>query len=618
MVRRTMVAPVTGGNEMTLVCDYPKPDAWRREADEARANLEKRWDPDAESFMAVAETPKTRKGQPATEVIKIRTLGDLVSAVLGVSVEDLARPGNYDIVPTRPEESIRRLNIIGHGMDSLVGLSGTIEPGAGRPNVWFDPELAESVYGTARIEGGTRTGKWRHGGYNENKQFLQFRRAVLDSGRLGGVAIDWLMGPLVDAHGNPAPLERAVDGSAGYAGRPLGETDPDHYEGDERREVETLYEGVRRFGRFVRDLMRTRFHPLGEVALITCKTGSISTFAHDLSIVFNTTVVAFREEVGYELKNSGERVTQRGLTKYPAENAQAESQMPLSSNDAVWEQEADVPTREQASPVERNYHLGYLVHDVTKPRVPRELQGLHLQFDRLVPKPTALGPLTNMHIDATKLRVKVLRGPGGVFDVEVDAVDPHGNLPTIYDEDAKLEVVQGGEYSAETKRGVEFLDPPSWRYGAAERGQHTVQLRVHDIGAFQIRATSGVLTEGVSELITVKNDTLQSVRFHVTLAPPKIGFRGESFQIRLQAEDPRDGTPKTDFVGAVVVKVARVGNRVRHFVPRLEHRFTEADRGAHVFTAKLRMQGKYRIHVLGEGLENAGQRTFEMAIRRKE
>lgn len=618
MVRRTMVAPVTGGDELTLVCDYPKPDAWKREADEARANLEGRWDPDTESFMAVAETPKTRKGKPATEVIKIRTLGDLVAAVLGVSVEDLARPGNYDIVPTRPEESIRRLNIIGHGRDSLVGLSGTIEPGTGRPDVWFGDELPASVYGTARVEGGTRTGKWRYGGHNENMQFLQFRRAVLDSAHLGGVAIDWLMGPLVDAQGNPAPLERAVDGSAGYAVRPLGQTDPDHYEGDERREVEALYEGVRRFGRFVRDLMRTRFHLLGEIALITCRTGSISTFAHDLSIVFDTTVVAFRGEVGYDLDISGKRITQRGLTKYPAEDAQAGSRTPLSSNDAVWEQEADTPTRERASPEARDYHPGYLAHDVTKPRVPRELQGLHLKFDRLVPKPSALGPVTNMHIEATKLRVKVLRGPGGVFDVEVDAVDPHGHLPTIYDEDAKLEVVQGGEYNAETKRGVEFLDSPSWRYGAAERGQHTVQLRVHDIEAFQLRATSGALKEAVSELITVKNDAPQRVRFHVTLVPPKVGYRGESFQIRLQAEDPRDGTPKTDYVGDVVVKVARVGHRVRHFVPRLEHRFTEADRGAYVFTTKLRMQGKYRVHVLGEGLENAGQRTFEMIIRGKE
>jgi len=607
MVRWTMVAPVPGGDEVTLVCDYPKPEEWKRPADEARVNREGRWDPDTESFMAVAETPKTKKGKAVTEIIKIRTLGDFVAAVLGVSVKELARAGNYDIVPTRAEGSIRRLNIIGHGRASLVGLSGTIEPlGAGRPRVLFNSELAEFVHGEATIEGGTQTGTWRYGGYNENKQFLQFRRAVLDSAHLGGVAIDWLMGPLVDQHGNPAPLERAADGSAGYSGRPLGETDPDHYEGEERRRIEELYEGVRRFGRFVRDLMRTRFHPLGEIALITCKTGSTSTFAHDLSVVFDTSIVAYRGEVGYSLELSGEQIVQRGVTKYPARKS--ETRTPLSSNDEVWEQEPDVHAREGAS----GGHLpGYLVHDVTKPRVPRDLQGLHLAFDRFVPRPSSLGPVTNDHIGASQLRVTILRGPDGVFEVEVDALDERDRPPTAYDEDAKLEIIRGGEYSEESKQGVEFLDPPSWRYGTDEHGRHTVQLRVHEIDTFQLRASSGALTAS-SEVITVKNDAASTVRFHVTLVPPRLVVRGEPFEIHIQAEDARDGTVKTDFVGGVVVKLAREGNRVRNFVPRLEHEFTEADRGKHVFTSKLRLQGRYVVHVLGEGLENAGRRTFEV------
>jgi len=610
MVRWTMVAPVTGGDEVTLVCDYPKPEEWKRPADEVRANLQDRWDPDTESFMAVAETPKTRKGQAATEIIKIRTLGDLVAAVLGVSVDELAQPGNYEIVPTRPEGSIRRLNIIGHGGESLVGLSGTIEVGSRRPRVLFNDELADSVHGRASVEGGTRTGTWRHGGYNENKQFLQFRRAVLDSAQLGGVAIDWLMGPLVDRRGNPAPLERAVDGSAGYSGRPLGETDPDHYEGEERRRIEGLYEGVRRFGRFVRDLVRSRFHPLGEIALITCKTGSTSTFAHDLSIVFDTSIVAYRQEVGYSLSLAGEQIIQRGVTRYPAKR-KLDAARPLSSSDAVWEHEPDGQTRDQALAKERGYLPGYLVHDVTKPRVPRELQGLHLAFDRFVPRPSSLGPVTNDHIDATQLRVTILRGPGGVFDVEVDAMDERDRPPTAYDEDAKLEVVRGGEYSPESKRGVEFLEPPSWRYGTEENGRHTVQLRVHEVETFQLQASSGGLS-ATSEVITVKTTAPSEVRFHVTLVPPKLVWRGEPFEIHLQAEDTRDGTPMADFVGSVVVKVAREGNRVRNFVPRLEHEFTEADRGKHVFTSKLRLQGRYVVHVLGEGLENAGRRTFEV------
>src|SRR5690606_29925470 len=157
----TMVAPVSGGHEMTLVCDYPMPQAWKNPAAELEAYNSKRWEPDTRSLMAVAETPKKRSGEPATEIIKIRTLGDMVAAVLGVSVAELAKPGNYDIVPTRPEGSIRRLNIIGHGKDSLVGLSGEIVYLAGKqPSVVFDDELAPSVYGTAQLDGRTETGEW--------------------------------------------------------------------------------------------------------------------------------------------------------------------------------------------------------------------------------------------------------------------------------------------------------------------------------------------------------------------------------------------------------------------------------------------------------------------------
>jgi len=91
----------------------------------------------------------------------------------------------------------------------------------------------------------------------------------------------------------------------------------------------------------------------------------------------------------------------------------------------------------------------------------------------------------------------------------------------------------------------------------------------------------------------------------------------DPFEIHIQAENPHDGTLKTDFVGSVVVKVAREGNRVRNFVSRLEHEFTEADRGKHVFKSKLRLQGRYVVHVLGEGLENAGRRTFEVLQSRR-
>src|SRR5690606_30757149 len=236
--------------------------------------------------------------------------------------------------------------------------------------------------------------------------------------------------------------------------------------------------------RFVRDLMRTRFHLQGQIALVTCNTGAIATFAHDLSMVFNTRVLAFRKKVLYDCKVANGNIIKRGVTKYDPDLVEQKS---ISDGDAAWEPEPEPEVKK--SPEEDGFFPGYMIHAVTKHWVSSESWGEHLKFDRAVPKPASLGPVLYSHVEPTQLRLQVLGGRRGVFEVEVNVVDEQGNPPTVYDEDGRVEVVLGGEYDPASGQGVELLGESQWRFEAKNRGHHSLKARAHRIPSFQLRAT---------------------------------------------------------------------------------------------------------------------------------
>jgi hypothetical protein len=117
------------GVEVTAVGDFPRPKAWgvmgSKAGDAAEIPLmkAKTWHPTTKDFLAVANVPNTGLKKPLTEVILITNFGELLGAILKL---------NSQGDPTRPLRSIKRLNIISHGISqagkfALYGMGGTID-----------------------------------------------------------------------------------------------------------------------------------------------------------------------------------------------------------------------------------------------------------------------------------------------------------------------------------------------------------------------------------------------------------------------------------------------------------------------------------------------------------
>jgi hypothetical protein len=117
------------GVEVTVVADFPRPKAWgvlgSKAGDAAEIPLMKAntWHPTTADFLVVANVPNTKRKQPLTEVMVITNFGELLGAILKLNA-------NGD--PKRPVRSIKRLNIISHGIAqagkfALYGMGGTIE-----------------------------------------------------------------------------------------------------------------------------------------------------------------------------------------------------------------------------------------------------------------------------------------------------------------------------------------------------------------------------------------------------------------------------------------------------------------------------------------------------------
>jgi hypothetical protein len=117
------------GVEVTVVGDFPRPKAWgvmgSKAGDAAEIPLMKArtWHPTTKDFLAVANVPNTGLKKPLNEVILISNFGELLGAIL-----KLDSKGD----PTRPLRSIKRLNIISHGIAqggkfALYGMGGTID-----------------------------------------------------------------------------------------------------------------------------------------------------------------------------------------------------------------------------------------------------------------------------------------------------------------------------------------------------------------------------------------------------------------------------------------------------------------------------------------------------------
>jgi hypothetical protein len=117
----------TRGTEVTVVANFPRPAAWKTrgtaggDAAEIAVMNAKNWHPTTDDFLIVANVPNTGQKKALTEVFTINNVGELLGAILNLK-------GN---TPTRPKNSIKRLNIISHGIarigkPALYGMAGTI------------------------------------------------------------------------------------------------------------------------------------------------------------------------------------------------------------------------------------------------------------------------------------------------------------------------------------------------------------------------------------------------------------------------------------------------------------------------------------------------------------
>ena len=116
--------------EITLVGKFPRPAAWGKRGTPAGDAAEiklletkpRNWHPCTEDFQDVAKVPNTQRSM--TQIYNpLSNIGELLGAILDLG------SGN---TPRRPERSIKRLNLISHGLgaagrEPIYGLSGEIE-----------------------------------------------------------------------------------------------------------------------------------------------------------------------------------------------------------------------------------------------------------------------------------------------------------------------------------------------------------------------------------------------------------------------------------------------------------------------------------------------------------
>ena len=118
----------TRGTEVTVVGNFPRPAAWGTrgsasgDAAEVPLMLAKTWHPTTDDFLTVANVPNIGQKKPLTRVFVIDNVGEMLGAIL-----DLDAKGK----PRRPLQSIKRFNIISHGIAqigkfALYGMAGTI------------------------------------------------------------------------------------------------------------------------------------------------------------------------------------------------------------------------------------------------------------------------------------------------------------------------------------------------------------------------------------------------------------------------------------------------------------------------------------------------------------
>jgi hypothetical protein len=136
-----------GQTELTVVATFPRPKAWgvgdKKEIAVLNAG---NWHPTEKDLLAVAHTPNlissTRqvlRSPPRTEVLRIGNVSELLGAI--------TKKGGR----SRPDGSIRRLNIISHGDPGIIGLTGEVDASG---NVFFKPSNHASPLDSETLDDG--------------------------------------------------------------------------------------------------------------------------------------------------------------------------------------------------------------------------------------------------------------------------------------------------------------------------------------------------------------------------------------------------------------------------------------------------------------------------------
>ncbi len=116
----TPVAP-NKGIEISIVCTYASP--WKNAADEFQGLVDDNWNPSTVDLLAVANTPNKRGN--LTQVIQVATVQEFMDAVaFKPAAGGTTTPGQGT---PRPQKSVRRVNIIGHGNTQQIGLEGSLD-----------------------------------------------------------------------------------------------------------------------------------------------------------------------------------------------------------------------------------------------------------------------------------------------------------------------------------------------------------------------------------------------------------------------------------------------------------------------------------------------------------
>jgi hypothetical protein len=121
--------------ELTLVASYPTPWKGNPAAELGALAVEGRWHPTSEDFFAVAHTPNGARSN-ATIVREVNNIDTLIGAITKIPC---------------PNGGIGRLNLISHGTDGILSLSGEVRAngyvsiGRGYSNSFEDKRIDEAT-----------------------------------------------------------------------------------------------------------------------------------------------------------------------------------------------------------------------------------------------------------------------------------------------------------------------------------------------------------------------------------------------------------------------------------------------------------------------------------------